>query len=209
MASAVIHLVVANEINKQLSLNNYQLLIGSIAPDISKLVGETKLYSHFLDNIDNNVPNIDKFLDKYKNKLNDPFVMGYFIHLYTDLLWFKYFITEITTDNTISTLDGKTIKCSKDDMLYYIYNDYTNINEFLIKKYNIDKSIFYKKVDICENIIDEIPMNKLDILINKTNEIILNNYAKKCYVFDTKNIVQFINTSINLIELKLKELNLL
>ena len=31
-------------------------------------------------------------INKYKNHLNDDFVMGYFIHLYTDYLWFKYFI---------------------------------------------------------------------------------------------------------------------
>ena len=209
MASAVIHLAVANEINKKLKLNNAQLLIGAIAPDISKQIGETKLYSHFLDELGNNVPNIDKFMNKYHHKLNDAFVMGYFIHLYTDLLWFKYFITEVTTEDTITTLDGKIIKCNKDDMLYYIYNDYTNLNKKLLRMYNIDSNIFYKGIYNIDNIIDEIPMEKLSIIINKTNEIIENSHSKESYIFNIYNIIQFINTSINLIELKLKELNLL
>ena len=43
------------------------ILIGTIAPDISKHINETKLKSHFLDNVEDNIPNIDKFLAKYKN----------------------------------------------------------------------------------------------------------------------------------------------
>ena len=95
MASSIIHMAVANEINKVLKRDNNKLLIGSIAPDISKQVGQTKLHSHFLDNNDTNIPNMDRFLEKYKDKLDDDFVMGYYIHLYTDYFWFKYFIPEI------------------------------------------------------------------------------------------------------------------
>ena len=42
MASSVIHMVVANEINKKLNRDPRKLLIGTIAPDISKLVGGKK-----------------------------------------------------------------------------------------------------------------------------------------------------------------------
>jgi hypothetical protein len=81
MASSVIHMCVANEVNKYLKKDNSKILIGSIAPDISKQIGMTKEKSHFLDSINDSVPNIDKFLNKYKNYLNNDFVMGYFIHL--------------------------------------------------------------------------------------------------------------------------------
>ena len=101
MASSVIHICIANEINKELKRDNNKILIGAIAPDISKLLGETKFYSHFLDTPTNSIPNMNKFLDKYKNNLNDDFVLGYYIHLYTDYLWFKYFIPNIFKDNYI------------------------------------------------------------------------------------------------------------
>ena len=39
MASALIHIAVANEINKKLNKDKSKLLIGSRAPDISKIVG--------------------------------------------------------------------------------------------------------------------------------------------------------------------------
>ena len=64
MASAIIHIAVANEVNKKLKRDSSKLLIGSIAPDLSKLVGQNKIASHFLDN-ETDIPNIDLFLNKY------------------------------------------------------------------------------------------------------------------------------------------------
>lgn len=42
MASAVIHMAIASEINKTLKRDNNKILIGTIAPDISKFIGRTK-----------------------------------------------------------------------------------------------------------------------------------------------------------------------
>ena len=71
---------------------NY-LLLGSIAPDISKQIGETKEISHFLDHSnEDDIPNIDRFLSKYRSELNNPFEMGYFIHLLTDKYWFRDYV---------------------------------------------------------------------------------------------------------------------
>ncbi len=42
MASSIIHMAVANELNKKLNRDNKSILIGSIAPDIAKLIGEDK-----------------------------------------------------------------------------------------------------------------------------------------------------------------------
>lgn len=66
MASAVIHMAVASKINKTLKKDNNKLLIVTIAPDISKFIGQTKLESHFLDSTDNDILNIERFLIKYK-----------------------------------------------------------------------------------------------------------------------------------------------
>ena len=45
----------------------------TVAYNISKHIGETKLHSHFLDSNDTNIPNMDKFLDKYRDNLDDDF----------------------------------------------------------------------------------------------------------------------------------------
>ena len=210
MASSVIHIAVASKINKIIKKDNHKLLIGSIAPDISKCLGRTKIESHFLDSDDTDIPNIDKFLNKYKSKLNDDFVIGYYIHLYTDYLWFKYFISEIYNEenNMITKLDGSIVKCNGNMLSIYIYNDYTNINMKLLDEYNMDLSIFYEEIPYLENIIDEIPMNEIKTIVDKTSIIIKNSKEQKDFVFNIENIKKFIEKSTELILAQLKELNI-
>lgn len=198
MASSVIHICVANEINKKLKRDNKKILLGSIAPDISKQVGETKLHSHFLDSLDNSVPNMNKFLDKYKAYLNDDFVMGYYIHLYTDYIWFKYFLTEVVNNGMIRTIDGEKVKLDDDELVKYIYNDYTNLNIVLLDKYDLDLSLFYEELPELDNIIKEIPMDKLQVIVDQCGIIIENTKENKAYLFDTDNIERFIKTTTEL-----------
>ena len=210
MASSVIHMAVANEINKVIKKDTHKLLIGSIAPDISKHLGETKVKSHFLDSEDTDIPNVDNFLNKYKDKLDDDFVIGYYIHLYTDYLWFKYFISEIYNEenNMITKLDGSIVKCNGNMLSIYIYNDYTNMNMKLLDEYNMDLSIFYEEIPYLENIIDEIPMNEIKTIVDKTSIIIKNSKEHKDFVFNIENIKKFIERSTELILVQLKELNI-
>ena len=46
-------------------------------------------------------------------------------------------------------------------------NDYTNLNIQLIEKYNLDLKIFYNDITNIEYIIKEIPLDKLNILVDK------------------------------------------
>ena len=193
MASSVIHICVANEINKVLKRDDRKLLIGTIAPDISKLIGESKYYSHFLDDIDNNIPNLAKFLNKYKCYLYDDFVLGYYIHLYTDYLWFKYFIKKVIKGNYIKELDGTLVKYTKKSFLYYVYNDYSNLNIQLINKYNFPLKIFYEEIPDIKNIINEIPMDKLNLIVDKVGVLIEDASNGKKYLFDIDDIVNFID----------------
>lgn len=206
VASAVIHLAVANEINKELNRDKNQLLIGAIAPDISKFIGEDKTKSHFLKELDSNIPDIESFLNKYKNSLTDDFVMGYFIHLYTDYLWFKYFVTEFYDKPMITKLDGTVVKCSGNMLSLYVYNDYTNLNIKLIDRYNMDLKIFYNQLPKLSNIIEEIPMDKMGLLLSQMGIIIENSKEKKDYIFNIENVEKFIATSVELILGKITEL---
>lgn len=209
MASAIIHIAIAKEINKELNKDEEALLIGTIAPDLAKLINESKVKSHFLDN-DENIPNIEKFLAKYQNNLNDSFVLGYYIHLYTDYLWFKYFLTEISDDNMITKLDGEKIKLNGNMKVLYIYNDYTNLNIELIKKYNIDIEFLYNyNLDKLSNIIAEIDYHKLDILFNQINKIIENSKKTKEFVFNLENVDNFIVLCSSLILSELEYMNII
>lgn len=210
MASSMTHIAIASEINKKLNRNRSKLLIGTIAPDISKLVNETKLYSHFLDSNNSDIPNLDRFLMKYKSKLNDAFVLGYYIHLYTDYLWFKYFLPEIYDSNKhfITKLDGTTVDCHGKMAYHYIYNDYTNLNIKIIDEYDLNLKIFYNEIPEFENIIEEIPMDKLNLIVNKAGEIIENSKIYKEFTFNMDNVNNFIRMSVDLITSNLEELGI-
>lgn len=209
MASSIIHMCVASEINKKLKRNSSKLLIGTISPDISKSVGENKNKSHFLDEEQTDIPNLKRFLNKYQKNLNDDFVLGYYIHLYTDYLWFKYFVTELLEDNVIQKLDGTKVECNGNMLSLYIYNDYTNLNEQLLDEYDLDCKIFYNEIPAFEAIIDEIPMDKIDIIINKASVILANSKIHKDMVFNLSHIKQFISTSTELILADLKDLDVI
>jgi len=204
MASAVIHLCIAKEINKYLKMNEYDLLVGAIAPDISKQINETKEISHFLDHTnEDDIPNIDRFLAKYRNDLHNPFTMGYFIHLLTDKYWFRdyvyQFIERYTRDNVKKKITYTAIR----DL---IYNDYTNLNTDLIDKYTLPLDIFYEEYREPKTAITEIPVDKLDILIDKMGLIIEEAKKEKNFIFDMSDIEIFIANSVKYI---LKDIQIL
>ena len=91
----------------------------------------------------------------------------------------------------------------------YIYNDYTNINTQLLDEYNMDLSIFYNEPPKLDNIIQEIPMDKIQIIIDKASIIIENSKVNKDFVFNIENIKKFIETSTIFILEKIKELNIM
>lgn len=193
MASAVIHLAVAKEINQNLNMNEKELFLGTIAPDISRQLGETKVKGHFLPNADTDIPILKIFLIKYGDKLTNSFIMGYYIHLFTDYLWWKYFIPEVTNNNNyIKLLNGNKIKCNNEEVAKIIYNDYSNLNILLIEEYNLDLSLFYEEIEIPNIKFDEIPLDKLNIIVDKMGIIIENSRKGYTYSFNIDNVKQFI-----------------
>ncbi len=206
MASTIIHLAVAKELEPILNIKNkYDYYLGSIAPDISKQIGKTKYESHFLKNTySNDIPNIELFKEKYPNFRNNDFDLGYYIHLYTDKIWFEKYIKEFYYNNSLKLLDGTIINTTEEEIQQIIYSDYSNLNIQIIEKYNLDLSLFYEDFKIPKTEINEIPIEFLDILINKMGIIIENSKQEKNYTFDIKIVEKFINEVSDKIK---KELN--
>lgn len=206
MASAVIHLAVAKELEKYLKIENKKdYNLGAIAPDIAQQLKIEKTRSHFIYNTKSDVPNIKLFKEKYKNFMNNSFELGYFTHLYTDKLWFDGFIDSLTYSNSIKLLDGTIIHVPQEEIKELIYNDYTNLNTIIIDKYNIDLSLFYEEYQKPNTGIEEVPIDKLNILIDKMGVIIENSKLEKSYIFNITLIDNFINTCVEEI---IKELNI-
>ena len=90
--------------------------------------------------------------------------------------------------------------------LQYIYNDYTNLNSTLLDMYDLPLNIFYEEIPKMEQIIEEAPVDKLHLIVDKTGVIIENSKVKKDLVFNVDNIKSFVDTSVDLTMAKLKEL---
>ena len=206
MASAIIHLCVAKEVNKYLGMNEKILFLGAIAPDISKQIGQTKEISHFLDHSnEDDIPNINRFLDKYRKELHNPFEMGYFIHLLTDKYWFRdyvyNYIERYAKDNNKKNLTYTALK-------QLIYDDYTNINIDLITKYDLALDLFYEYFKYPNSKITEIPLDKLPIIVEKMGLIIEESKEEKTFVFNTDDIVEFIDQTVKYIVKDIKMLGI-
>ena len=205
MASAIIHLAVAKELEKYLNVKNkYDYYLGTIAPDLAKQIGRTKHESHFIYNTRENIPNIKKFTDKYKYFYKNDFELGYYIHLYTDKIWFNEFINSLAYHTSVKLLDGTIINTTEKEISKMIYQDYTSLNIQIIDYYNLELSLFYKDFKKPKSNLDEIPLNKLNILIDKMGIIIENSKQEKNYIFDIKSVNSFIEKTVQIIIKELK-----
>ena len=149
---------------------------------------------------------MEEFLKKYKDNMDDDFVMGYYIHLYTDYLWFKYFLPDICGENRtfMKKLNGDIVKCNGNMLQLYIYNDYTNLNVKLIDNYNLDLKTFYNKIPEMTSIIEEIP--KINLIVTKIGEIIKASKDGKAIIIDIDKVTKFIKMATELILANIKEI---
>jgi hypothetical protein len=151
------------------------------------------------------IPNIDLFVKKYHDFKNNSFDLGYFIHLYTDKLWYENFMNDITCNNSIKLLDGTILNTTPEEMSNMIYTDYTNLNILIIEKYDMDLSLFYEEFQKPKTNIREIPVENLDILINKMGILVENSKKDKTYTFDMYLIEKFVDDTVKEIKEVLKK----
>lgn len=207
MASAIIHLAVAKELDKKLNIiNKYDYYLGSIAPDLAKQIGMSKYESHFLKNsYKDNIPNMELFVSRYPNFMENAFELGYYIHLYTDKLWFEDCMEKITCNSALRLLDGTIINTTEEEIQSIIYSDYTNLNIKVIEEYDLDLSLFYEDFKIPNTKLKEIPVDKLNILLDQMGIVIENSKREQTYTMDMLDINNFIeDVSKEIIEI-LKE----
>lgn len=71
MSSLKMHLAISEEVRKELNLSD-DFILGSVLPDIIKMIIKDRKKTHFEDIED--IVNLDKFL-RLQNKLNDEVVL--------------------------------------------------------------------------------------------------------------------------------------
>lgn len=204
MASILVHLAVGKKVNEKLQKKEEEFLTGCIAPDLAKMVGLNRKDSHFQNS--NSEYDLDKFLNKYKKYINNDYVLGYYVHLYTDYLWYKYFMPTILNDGYVIKRDGTKVKCVSDNMAkLYLYNDYSNMSFDIINEYGLDLEFFYKNKYYSNSIIEEVPYDKMNVLIDETIKILKHEPLTNSFLFDFNELKRFIDIIVDYIISNLKE----
>jgi len=124
------------------------------------------------------------------------------------LVWYSNLDNSIIGEKGKALLESLKLKSDKGALRKIIYEDYTNMNIKLIDKFELDLSLFYENFEIPDTSILEIPIEKLNILIDKMGIIISNSHNEKNKVFDYSKVITFINDVSNEIIEFIKENNL-
>ena len=134
MASRVIHLAVAHELAASLGITDTErFYFGHVLPDM--VMGDydvrllLKKLTHFYTLLPNGRKTYDfiRFGDEYKDRLDDPLYLGYYVHLIEDDIFRKYLYYKV----------GLLYRRGEKALLDEIYADYHLLNPLLVKKYGI------------------------------------------------------------------------
>ena len=95
MAHPIMHLLIADKIyyNRSSNIQSYgDFLLGSIAPDAvhekENYTREIKDISHYRFDKNSDISHFDTFMGEYAVPENRDFVLGYLVHLLSDMLWY-------------------------------------------------------------------------------------------------------------------------
>ena len=179
MPSHNIHLAIAKKVNLYLNMDLDAFMLGNVLPDI---ICKDHIKTHFCPNKPgiSGITRPDIFYKKYKDKLNNPTMLGYLIHLlidkyYNEYMFKNYFLYNengedigliIQGKNTY--LDSKKIKKLKHQELntygaWLLEHNFVPkfksvlcINKVMqIEDFNHEKEVFIKYIIEHNNMIDK------------------------------------------------------
>ena len=157
MPSWSVHLAIAKKANTKLKLNEDLFLYGNLIPDVDKGTKISRYDAHFYNEElpfptvpQEKMIDIDKFLNTYKDKLNNHLILGYYSHLLTDQFYNEKIYTTKWIQDKNNNIIGIKFNNKIIEIVSLVKDEYKDIKE------------------------DEL----MDIVLsNKTNNDILNKYS--------------------------------
>ena len=104
MPSHKIHIAIAQQVNKILKLNNDEISLGSVLPDLVNVDNHGIYHFQYIDKYPQNLANPDEFIMLYREHINNAISIGYLIHLLTDRFYNEqYYKKFYLFDNNMPT----------------------------------------------------------------------------------------------------------
>lgn len=215
MPGYVMHLALANKLlpdfdfAEERDINNF--ILGNIVPDIKK--GDLKKHTHFWNEetmaLFERKPDLSLFLKQYGDRIKQPFVLGYYTHLFFDYYYvndfwkkhYSFYDGDMQPSNSYEKV--KFVKVVKNGNLYdrftffsdeFFYGDYSRMVPYIVSGYNIEK-LHFREIDniICE-ILDSNAKAELGNMINYINSSFDSaGSIEKLKVFEYEEIDQMID----------------
>ncbi|MCT1399018.1 hypothetical protein M4D81_08320 [Paenibacillus sp. p3-SID867] len=169
MGSRIMHYCISARLAKELKIDDDQFFLGGIAPDVNKNMKTPKTISHFVrtNNEEQIFADYLGFHEKYLRYMREPFYLGYFYHLISDVIW-------------VEEIYYKKIKWlpqpdKKEAQLKY-YRDFWRLNGKLIDYYSIE----YRPMEVKSIEIEEIDYRYLpEIIKDLENDFAMKDEAKE------------------------------
>lgn len=187
MPNIMIHEEVGYYISKKININSYNYYLGILAPDSPNLEGfapKVERWTAHARRKDYNEwrNSLKDLYNNYKDKIDNDFLIGYYIHILTDIVFDDYFYLDIREK---ILQDGYKLEESHqvmlDDYNKYYFNEIEGIKEILNSSNesfninNINKELLIKWKN---KSINNLSKNNTSKYI--TNEVI-NNLNEKVY----------------------------
>ena len=136
MPNIMIHEKVGYYISKKININSYDYYLGLLAPDTPNLEGfapkEERWMAHQRKkDYDEWRSSILSFYNREKNNYPKDFILGYYIHLLTDIVYDDFLYLKVREEILKEYDMDKTHDIMRKDMDKYFFNEINDIKEIL------------------------------------------------------------------------------
>lgn len=141
MPNTVVHEEVGYYLSKKLDVSSYEFYLGIMAPDavnVEHFANKQERWTSHVRDKDLNIwkENLKKFYKEEKNKINNDFLLGYTIHILTDIVYDEYFEEKIHKEILKNNQEKDYWYIKWSDMDKYSFKEQSTINTILLKNNN-------------------------------------------------------------------------
>ncbi len=141
MPNTVVHEEVGYYLSKKLDVSSYEFYLGLMAPDavnVEHFANKQERWTSHVRDTDLNIwkENLKKFYKEEKNKINNDFLLGYTIHILTDIVYDEYFEEKIHKEILKNNQEKDYWYIKWSDMDKYSFKEQSTINTILLKNNN-------------------------------------------------------------------------
>ena len=138
MPNTVVHEEVGYYLSKKLDTSSYEYYLGLMAPDavnVEHFANKQERWTSHVRDKDLNIwkENLKKFYKEEKNKINNDFLLGYTIHILTDIVYDEYFEEKICKEILKNNQEKDYWYIKWSDMDKYSFKEQSTINTILLK----------------------------------------------------------------------------